>query len=302
MATSTVTSASGQETSKSSRRDACASVSSSPIYRYIACAGTGSAPPAAGTEPLSSADAIARARALSVITCLARRRSTGSPAGRPRGGRCTAPRDGTPSSRAASSHSARRAAYSPDTRACVTRVSMISAAVPAAAGRNGTWVTVERPAVEQHRVALLAQQRRGLVDDPGRRADELVLRPLGDRRPASGAAPSRRTASKAPAPPSTPARRTTTRPRRPAGRSRRRSRRRATAMPGRAQRPRHARRVGGPAASPRRASSESSATVTGSSGTCLDRSTSSPSPAAPGPAARRHAPGRARTAARSPSL
>jgi hypothetical protein len=40
---------------------------------------------------------------------------------------------------------------------------------------------LQRTAVEQQRVAGLAQQRRGLVHDAGRHPDELVLRPPGDR-------------------------------------------------------------------------------------------------------------------------
>jgi len=87
----------------------------------------------------------ARARALSVITCRARRRSNGSASRSSTRSSVTAPSAGTPSSRAAASHSARRAAYSPETSACVTRVSITKAATPAAAGRNGTWVVASVP-------------------------------------------------------------------------------------------------------------------------------------------------------------
>ena len=57
--------------------------------------------------------------------------------------------------------------------------------IPNCSGLGFAWYNadaVERPAVEQHRVVRPGQERRGLVDDAGRRADELVLRPLGDQR------------------------------------------------------------------------------------------------------------------------
>ena len=169
-AASTVASACGQETSKSSRSETCEAVSSGPI---------------ALPRPRAAAPTVSRTRAFSVTTCLARRRSTGSlrrsTRSMPSGASVTSRSDGHAERPGRVLAERRRSAYRPSDRACRTRVSMTSRTRPARGEVERHGAALAAAAVEQQGVALLAEQRGGLVHDPARDPDELVLRAPGER-------------------------------------------------------------------------------------------------------------------------
>ncbi len=123
----TAASASGHDTSKSSRSDSCDAVS---------CA------PTRSSWPARSSSAVSSTRWFSVMTCRARRRSTGSPIRSSALTSVTSRSDRAPRACAACSHAIRRAPYPPSVSSCCTRVSMTSTTSPAAAASKGTDLPV----------------------------------------------------------------------------------------------------------------------------------------------------------------
>ena len=161
-AVSTARSTCGTVISKSSRIDACeASRRGARSVRR----------PARSTLTASST------RAFSVTTWRTRRWITGSGSWSRAASRSVTSRNaGTPSSRAASSQLARRAAYSLSTSAWGVLVSRTRISSPALGGVETNLLSVVSPAVEEERVPGGAQGGGGLVHQTCRGPDERILR------------------------------------------------------------------------------------------------------------------------------
>ena len=134
-------------------------------------------------RPATRSSAASRTRASSVTTCRTRRCISSSGRAARAASRSVMSRNaGTPSSGAASSQLARRAAYSLSTSACGCSCPGRGVRVPLRPVHRHL-PELEAAAVEEQRVALDAERGRGLIHQPGRRADELVLATAGQLGP-----------------------------------------------------------------------------------------------------------------------